>query len=80
VSENPNFILTCGEDGSVVLLDLVPLDLNPTLHEKLQTEKTVRGQKLLSRFSSISDFTVEGNLLFTANDDESISVKTLDIR
>lgn len=73
----PNFILTCGEDGSLQLLDLAPLDLNPAYIEKLQTEKIVRMKKLLGRFSSISDFAVVGNIILTANDDESISVKTL---
>lgn len=45
--------------------------------EKLQSEKIVRMRKLLGRFSSISDFSVEGDIILTANDDESISVKTL---
>jgi len=45
--------------------------------KKLQVEKTVEIRKLLTRFSSITDFTVERNIILTANDDESVSVKTL---
>jgi len=77
INTHPNFIITCSEDGSVLLLDLRPLNLNPSYIEKLQVEKTVEIRKLLTRFSSITDFTVERNIILTANDDESVSVKTL---
>jgi WD40 repeat protein len=73
----PNYIVSCGEDGSLLLMDLAPLDLHPAFIENLNAEKIVRTKKLLQRYSSISDFCVEGNVIFTANDDESISVKTL---
>jgi len=79
VVSSPRYIVTCGEDGVLQLIDLEPLGLNPTVMETLQTERIVRTRKLLTRFSSISDFSIEDNVILTANDDESISVKTLDI-
>jgi hypothetical protein len=79
ITDQPNYIITCSEDGCVILLDLEPLELNPAFIEKLQSEKTVGARKLLERVSAISDFTINRNILLTANEDESISVKTLEI-
>jgi len=78
VVDHPTFIVTCGEDGSLLLIDLEPLDLNPSIIEKLRSEKILNLRHLFQRYSSISDFCVVGNVIFTANEDESISKKTLD--
>jgi len=77
IVSHPNFILTCGEDGSLQLVNLAPLDFDSVFMENLQPSKSVFKQQQLKRFSSILDFTVVGNVVLTANDDESISVKTL---
>jgi len=77
IVSDPNYIVTCGEDGSLQLLNLALLDLNPTLIENLQTERSVMTKKLISRNTSISDFCINGDVIFTANDDESISAKTI---
>jgi hypothetical protein len=77
ILSHPNFILTCGEDGTLQLVDLAPLDLDSVFMENLHSSKSVFKQQQLKRFSSILDFTVIGSIVLTANDDESISVKTL---
>jgi len=79
INTMPNFIVTCGEDGTVVLVDLEPLDLNPAFLEKVHIEKQIRCQKLSERFSGVSDFAIEGDIVLIASEDESISVKTLPI-
>lgn len=77
IKQLPNLIITAGEDGKVLMIDL---ETNATLSShRSHHGNRVTSSAVIENTSGITDFELNGEFLFTANAAGSISALRLNI-